>query len=143
VCFWEPFRRALFVEILAGFALLLPRDATGEVLRPRGKSADAQQLTGRPSVLAGALQRSRRAAQHGLDPPSARALAAVPRRDHVRRAETGDAVLLLIPARDDLVVAAVQYPWRSPRARRMFSRFDKPSFAAQATFGVDAVTRRA
>src|SRR5213592_1562824 len=29
-------------------------------------------------------------------------------------ADTGDAVLRLIPAKDDLVVVAVQYPWKPP-----------------------------
>jgi len=110
---------ALLIATLLGFALLLPRDATGEVLRLRGRSVHAEQQAasrdGRSSVRLIALRNDR---GELLTTVWIRRPLALRPQYHVvityAGADTGEAVLQLIPARDDLVIAAVQYPWRPP-----------------------------
>ena len=110
---------ALVIAILVGFALLLPRDATPEVLRLRGRSGRAEQEKAshdsRSSVRLLALRNDRREL---LTTVWIRRPLALSPRYHVvityAGADTGEAVLHLIPARNDLVVAAVQYPWSPP-----------------------------
>jgi dienelactone hydrolase len=110
---------ALLVAVLAGFALLLPRDATPEVLRLRGRSGRAEQQkasrNSRSSVRLVALRNDR---GELLTTIWLRRPLALSPRYHVvityAGADTGEGVLQLIPQRDDLVIAAVQYPWRPP-----------------------------
>jgi len=143
---------ALIAAVLLGFALLLPRDATDEVLRLRCGSVQARQGSasrdGRSSVRLVVLRNDR---DELLATVWIRRPLTLSPRYHVlityAGADTGAAVLRLIPARDDLVVAAVQYPWSPPHtfAGRLRAPYDIRRAAYRTIAGgmatVDVLTR--
>ena len=110
---------AFALAVLIAFALLLPSDGTKHILELRGRFGGADVLAARrdarSSIRCVALRNDR-----GEVLTTAwirRPLALRPDYRIVvtyAGARTGDAILRLIPAKDDLVVVAVQYPWRPP-----------------------------
>ena len=110
---------ATFAAALILLARLLPSDGTKHILELRGRFGGAAVLAarrdGRSSVRCVALRNDRGEAL--TTAWIRRPLALRPDYRVVityAGANTGDAVLQLIPANDDLVVAAVQYPWKPP-----------------------------
>ncbi len=101
------------------FALLLPSDGTKHILELRGQFGGARVLVaqrdGQSTIRCVALRNDR-----GETLTTAwirRPLALRPDYRIVityAGADTGEAILQLIPAKDDLVVVAVQYPWTPP-----------------------------
>ena len=110
---------AAFAGALTLFALLLPSDATKHVLELRGHFGGAEELVarrdGESSIRELALRNDR-----GEILTTAWIRRPLALRPTYRilityaGADTGDAILRLIPAKDDLVVVAVQYPWTPP-----------------------------
>jgi dienelactone hydrolase len=110
---------AAFAAVLTLFALMLPPDGTRHVLELRDRFGGADDLDVRrdrqSSVRHIALRNSR-----GEVLTTAwvrRPLVLDPRYRILityAGADTGDAILKLIPAKDDLVVVALQYPWKPP-----------------------------
>lgn len=110
---------ATLAAALVLFALLLPSDGTSHILELRGKFGGAEELAvrrdERSSIRHVALRNGR-----GEILTTAwvrRPLALRPEYRVVityAGANTADAILQLIPAKDDLVVVAVQYPWKPP-----------------------------
>ena len=104
---------------LAAFAALLPSDGTKHILELRGRFGGADEIAarrdGQSSIRHIALRND-----HGQVLATAwlrRPLALRPGYRIVityAGAGTGEAILQLIPAKDDLVVMAVQYPWTPP-----------------------------
>lgn len=110
---------AVLAAALLLSALLLPSDGTGHILELRGKFGGAEELVarreGRSSIRCLALRNDR-----GEILTTAwirRPLALRPDYRIVityAGANTGEAILQLVPPTDDLVVLAVQYPWSPP-----------------------------
>ena len=110
---------AALAAALVLFALLLPADGTSHILELRGRFGGAEEIVarrdGRSSIRCIALRNDR-----GDILTTAwirRPLALRPDYRVVityAGATTGDAILRLIPPKDDLVVVAVQYPWSPP-----------------------------
>lgn len=124
------FLTATLAGALALSALLLPSDATSRVLELRGRFGGAEQLLARrdgsSSIREVALRNDR-----GEVLTEAWVRRPLALRSNYRvvityaGADTGDAMLRLIPAKDDLVIVAVQYPWKPPhtflgRARALY-----------------------
>lgn len=121
---------AALAATLTLFAVLLPSDGTKHILELRGHFGGADELAarrdGRSSIRNIALRNDRGEvlATAWLRRP----LALRPNYRIVityAGAGTGDAILRLIPPKDDLVVMAVQYPWTPPhtllgRARALY-----------------------
>ena len=111
---------ALFA-VLAGFALFLPSDGTSRILELRSGFGGAQELEVRRderfSIRHVALRNDR-----GETLTTAWVRRPLALRPDYRLLityagwNTGDAILKLIPPRDDLVAIAVQYPWAPPRS---------------------------
>ena len=111
---------AMLVAALLAFALLLPSDGTKHILELRGRFGGAGVLAARRDA-----QSSIRCLGLRNDRGEVLTTAWIRRPLALRPdyrivityagAETGDAILRLIPATDDLVVVAVQYPWKPPQ----------------------------
>jgi hypothetical protein len=113
------FGLALVAVSLLVAALLLPSDGTKHILALRGRFGGADVLEARAdarsSIRCVALRNDR--GQTVTTAWVRRPLALRPDYRIVityAGATTGDAILRLIPAQDDLVVVAVQYPWTPP-----------------------------
>ncbi|HEV2718802.1 MAG TPA: hypothetical protein VG323_02190 [Thermoanaerobaculia bacterium] len=110
---------AAVVAALLLFAWLLPSDGTKQILELRGRFGGAGVLAARrdarSSIRCVALRNDR-----GQVLTTAWIRRPLALRSDYRivityaGADTGDAILRLIPANDDLVVVAVQYPWKPP-----------------------------
>ena len=106
---------AILAVALLACAWLLPSDGTKHILELRGRFGGARVLAARSSIRCLALRNDRGdvlTTEWIRRPPALR-------RDYrvivtYAGADTGAAILRLIPPRDDLVVVAVQYPWRPP-----------------------------
>ena len=104
---------------VAGAVILLPSDGTKHILELRGRFGGAGVLAARrdarSSIRCLGLRNDR-----GEVLTTAWVRRPLALRPDYRivityaGADTGDAILRLIPARDDLVVVAVQYPWKPP-----------------------------
>lgn len=143
---------AAFAAALVIVALLLPSDGTKHILELRGKFGGAEQLSARrderSSIRCVALRNDR-----GEVLTTAwirRPLALSPDYRIVityAGANTGDKILQLIPAKDDLVVVAVQYPWKPPHTLlgKMRMVYDVRQAAYRAVAGgilaVDSIAR--
>jgi hypothetical protein len=136
-------RRVLiaFVFVVAGLAaglvLFLPSDGTDHILELRGTFGGARELEvrrdERSSIRHVALQNDRGevVAMAWVRRP----LALHPAYRVVityAGAKTSDAILRLIPPKDDLVVVAVQYPWTPPRT--LLERVRMPYDVRQAAY---------
>jgi len=110
---------ATIAVALAMLAALLPSDATPHVLELRGRVGSVEELAARRDAHSSIRQIALRN-ERGEVLTTAwirRPLALRPDYRVVityAGANTGDAILQLIPANDDLVVVAVQYPWSPP-----------------------------
>lgn len=106
---------AILAVALAACAWLLPSDGTKHILELRGRFGGAPALAARSSTRCLALRNDR---GEVLTTEWIRRPLELRRPYRVvityAGADTGDAILRLIPPRDDLVVVAVQYPWRPP-----------------------------
>lgn len=104
---------------VAGLIALLPADATNHILELRGRFGGERVLAARrdarSSIRCVALRNDR-----GEVLTTAWIRRPLALRPDYRilityaGADTGDAILRLVPAEDDLVVVAVQYPWKPP-----------------------------
>jgi hypothetical protein len=110
---------ALVAVVFMSSAALLPSDATKHILELRGRFGGADVLTSRrdarSSIRCLGLRNDRSDVLTTVW--LRRPLALRPDYRIVityAGADTGDAILRLIPAQDDLVVVAVQYPWKPP-----------------------------
>jgi hypothetical protein len=135
-------RRVLiaFVFVVAAFAaglLFLPSDGTDHILQLRGTFGGARELQARcdqrSSIRHVALQNDRGEVVAtawirrplALHPPYRVVIT-------YAGAKTSDAILRLIPPKNDLVVVAVQYPWTPPRT--LLARLRMPYDIRQAAY---------
>lgn len=110
---------AVFAAALTLFALLLPADGTRHILQLRGRAGSAEELLtrrdARSSIRRVALRNDR---GEVLTTAWVRRPLALCSDYRVlityAGANTRDAILRLIPERDNLVVMAVEYPWSPP-----------------------------
>ena len=128
---------ALLIGIVAAaialFAVALPEDGTDEVLQVRGRFGGTQMLAARDDVQHLALRNDRGEIVSTAWIRRPRVL----RNDYrivitYAGANTGAKILDLIPARDDLVLVAVQYPWQPPRT--LLGRLRAPYDIRQAAY---------
>ena len=116
---------AVSASLVAGafilLAALLPSDATKHILELRGRFGGADVLANRSDARSSIRSIGLRN-DHGevLTTVWIRRPLALARDYRIvmtyAGADTGDAILRLIPPQDDLVVVAVQYPWRPPHS---------------------------
>jgi len=128
---------ATVAAALVLIALLLPSDGTRHILELRGKSGGAEELAARrderSSIRHVALRNDRGEVLTTAWVRRPLALRPVYRVVITYAgAGTGDAILQLIPAKDDLVVVAVQYPWKPPHT--LLGRVRAPYDIRQAAY---------
>jgi len=142
----------IVIATITIFALALPSDATKEILALRGHFGTGEAIATQrdeQSVIREVALRSERG--EVLTNAWIRRPVALKANYRVvmtyAGANTGDAILQLIPARDDLVVVAVQYPWKPPHTflSRVSAIYDIRQAAYRTVAGgivaVDFITR--